>query len=63
MESVPLAGSQAPHVRIPGVTAMLHTNTAVMFTSRLRGVKTCNLYTGAVRARGRSNKSGSSQPL
>ena len=39
---------RAIHVRIPGDRARLHTSTAVMFTSKLSGVKTCNLYTRAV---------------
>lgn len=38
------------HSRIPGVTMTLHTSTAVIFTNRLRGVKTCNLCTREDRA-------------
>jgi len=45
VESISSADIQAPHARIPGVTAILQTITAVMFTNRLRGVKTCNLCT------------------
>lgn len=49
-KSISLGGSQAPDVRIPGVTATLHTITAIMFTSRLSGVRTCNLHTRSVRS-------------
>ena len=40
---------RAIHVRIPGDRARLHISTAVMFTSKLSGVRTCNLYTGVTR--------------
>ena len=52
MELISSMGSRVPHVRIPGVTAILHTSTAVIFTSRLRGVSTCSLYIRVARMHG-----------
>ena len=57
-KSISLADNQAFDVRIPGVTAILHTSTAVMFTSRLSGVKTCNLHTRIVHSWGGSDEPG-----
>ena len=44
-EPLSTAKNRTLHVRIPGLIATLHTSTAVIFTKRLRGVKTCSLYT------------------
>ena len=55
--------SRASHLRIPGEMAMLHIRIAVIFTSRLRGVKTCNLDTGGFRVCGGASEPGLPYPL